>query len=49
MLAIPAYSAVKLFEKTTSSPIVSSEGWLLVGSPKMPPFARWPSSEKLAP
>jgi len=29
--------------------MASSEGWLVVGSPKMPPFERWPSSEKEAP
>ena len=49
MLAMPAYSAVKLLESTVNSPTASSEGWLAVGSPKTPPLERWPSSEKLAP
>ena len=36
---MPAYSAVKLLESTVTSPMVSSEGWLEVGSPKTPPLS----------
>jgi hypothetical protein len=35
MFAMPAYSALKSFDRTFISPIASSEGWLEVGEPNI--------------